>query len=219
MESFLIWMNKNGAWFLLVSVIVTLIRWRYLVGPLLFVKLFVLLAALGEVTSELTNSSSNMYLLHGYTILEFNVIALFYVRFFGHFYPRWLVPGLMIVFTGLAVANSIWLQPLSGFNTNARGLGAVLVIGFTVLCFYKMLAELATKRLSLNPVFWINLGFLIYFAGNLFFLFLSNALLTQTNRSLIFMVFGLYALLMVLMHFLLSIGIWYSPRYRQIYTS
>jgi len=219
MESFLIWMSKHGSWFMLISLAAVFICWRHLIGPLLFIKLFVVLAVLGEVVAELTNSTPNLYLLHGYTILEFNVIALFYAYFFGQFYPRVLVPGLMVLFTILAIANSIWLQPLSGFNTNASGLAAVLIIGFAVLCFYKMLAELASKRLTQNPVFWINLGLLLYFAGSLFYMSLGNALSVQTNKKLTFMVFGLHSLLMVLMHILLSIGIWYSPRYRQIYTS
>jgi hypothetical protein len=216
MQDFFLWIGENGTWFLLVSVAVVLIRIAYLTGYLRYVALFVGLAALGEAVSYITSylNVPNLYILHLYTILEFNIIALFYFAFFGTFYPRPLVPGIMVGFTVLAILNSLFLQPLNGYNTYARGLEGLLVIALAVLCFYKMLTELTEKRIDRHPVFWINTGFLLYFAGSLFFLILSNALLSNSNRTLILTVFGLHALLMVLMHLLISVGLWFSPRLR-----
>ncbi|WP_020605549.1 hypothetical protein [Spirosoma spitsbergense] len=217
MQDFFLWIGKNGSWFLLLSLAVVLFRWRYLTDYLRYVALFVGLAVLGEATSYITArvlKVPNLYILHFYTIVEFNIIALFYRAFFSRFYPRLLVPGLMIGFTTLAILNSAFLQPLTGYNTYARGLEGLLVIALALLCFYKMLTELTAKRIDRHPVFWINTGFLLYFAGSLFFLILSNILLTNSNRTLILTVFGLHALLMVVMHLLISIGLWLSPRLR-----
>ncbi|WP_338874752.1 hypothetical protein WBJ53_03950 [Spirosoma sp. SC4-14] len=216
MQDFFHWMLRNGSYFLLVSITITLIRIRYLTGCLRYVGLFVGLAALGEIVSLITAELNirNLHILHVYTILEFNLIALFYRSFFGQFYPRWLVPALMLGFTGFAVLNSLLLQPLNRYNTYARGLEALLVMAMALLCFYKMLTELSAKRLDKHPVFWINTGYLLYFAGSLFFLILSNAVITDSNRALILMVFGLHSFLMVLMHLLISVGLWFSPRLR-----
>ena len=219
MQDFLLWIGKNGAYFLLFSLSITLFRFRYLTDSLRFVGLFVGLAIVGEIVSYVTGRvlhRPNLHILHVYTILEFNVIALFYFTFFGYFYSRSLVPVLMIGFTLLSALNSAFLQPLNRYNTYARGLEAILIIGLTVLCFYKMLTELSTKRLDKHPVFWINTGFLLYFAGSLFFLILSNALLDKSDRTLILTIFGLHALLMVTMHLLIGVGLWFSPRHRSI---
>ncbi|MBC8155583.1 MAG: hypothetical protein H7Z72_22070, partial [Bacteroidetes bacterium] len=174
------------------------------------------LAALGEIVAEYMSSHHipSVHILHIYTVLEFNTIALFYYLFFGHFYPRWLVPGLMVGFTGLAVLNTAFLQPLTGYNSYARSLEGVLIIGLALLCYQKMLVELTTKRLDKSPVFWINTGFLLYFAGNLFFFILGNALIKEPRQSLSFMTWGLHSLLMALMHSFIGVGLWFSPQLR-----
>lgn len=213
MQDFFHWMLHNGSYFLLVSITMALIRIQYLTNCFRYIGLFVGLAALGELVSLITAKLDmpNLHILHVYTILEFNLIALFYRCFFGNFYPRWLVPMVMVVFTGFAITNSLLLQPLNRYNTYARGLEALLVMAMALLCFYKMLTELSAKRLDRHPVFWVNTGYLLYFAGSLFFLILSNALIIDSNRALILMVFGLHSFLMVLMHLFISVGLWFSP--------
>jgi hypothetical protein len=106
------------------------------------------------------------------------------------------------------------LQRLSDSNAYVRTLESLLVIGLALLCFYKILTELLTKRLEKDPVFWINTGFLLYFAGNLFLFILSNALLKQPHQQLSFMAWGLHALFMALMHVFIGIGLWFSPNLR-----
>ena len=216
MKAFFTWIFTNGPYALLISVIMALIRFRQMTGPLRFIGLFICLAVLGEVVADYTSTRHmpNLYLLHIYTILEFNILALFYFSLFGYFYPRWLVPLLMVGFTVLAVLNSLFLQPLSTYNTYTRGLEGLLMIALSLLCFYQMLAELTTKRLDRSPIFWINTGFLLYFAGNLFLFILSNALLKEPNQTLSFMSWGLHSLLMVLMHLFISLGLWFSPKIR-----
>lgn len=216
MKEFFNWMLRYGSYFLLFSATIALYRIRYLRQSLFFIGLFLALGVLGEIIAQVTSRlhMPNLYILHIYTIIECNLIALFYHNFFQNFYPRWLVPGLMVVFTGFAIANSALWQPLSGYNTYARSLESLLIIGLSLICFYKMLMVLDTQRPTQHPIFWINTGFLFYFAGSLFFFILSNALLKEPNQSLSFMSWGLHALLMVLMHILIGIGLWFSPRLR-----
>ncbi|MDO7874264.1 hypothetical protein Q5H93_05930 [Hymenobacter sp. ASUV-10] len=217
MSWFLKWMASNGSVFLLVSSGMLLLRWRYLTSCLRFAALFIGLAILGEIVSYITGHLlhvHNLYILHGYTIVEFLLIALFYRSFFNGFYPRWLVPALIAGFLLIAALSTIFLQQLSDSNAYVRGLESLLVIGLALLCFYKILTELLTKRLEKDPVFWINTGFLLYFAGNLFLFLLSNALLKQPHQQLSFMAWGLHALLMALMHVFIGIGLWFSPNLR-----
>lgn len=196
------------------SIGIALYRRQYMRNALCYVGWYLALAALGELLSQITARlhMPNLYLLHLYTFFSFNIIALFYHQAFGHFYPRWLVPSLMAGYSVFAIANSLLWQPITGFNTYTRGLEGLLVITLALLCFYKMLSELATKRLDQYSIFWINTGFLLYFAGNQFFFILNNALLEEPNQSLSFISWGLSSLLMALQHILIGIGLWFSPR-------
>ncbi|CCH02947.1 hypothetical protein FAES_4948 [Fibrella aestuarina BUZ 2] len=217
MQDFLIWFSRYGSYCLLLSAGMVLFRFQYLTGYLRFVGWFVGLAVAGELVSHLTAHVlhvPNTYILHGYTILEFNIIALVYGRFFGHFYSRFFVPWLMAGFTVLALLNSAFIQPPTGGNAYARGLEAILVIALALLAFYKLLNELSARRLDKQPIFWINTGFLLYFAGSLFFLLFSNVVLYDSNQTLKFAVFALHVLLIVMMHVLISIGLWFSPSLR-----
>ncbi|UHG93775.1 hypothetical protein [Spirosoma oryzicola] len=213
---FLHWMLLNGSYVMIISLGVAVVRRRFLQAELRYIVDFLLLSLVGEVVSLILSKLHipNLFLLHIYTLIEFNIIALFYRRFFSNFYPKWLIIVLLTVFNSFAVFNTLFLQPLTVFNTYARGLESLMVIGLSILCFYKMLTELDIKRPETNPVFWINTGFLIYFAGSLILFILANVAIAQPNQSLSLMSWGLHSCLFVLMHLAFGLGLWLSPNLR-----
>lgn len=200
-----------GSLFLAVGI--AAFRYHLLKKELRYIVALLGLGVLAEIVSYILGklTGNNLPALHLYTILEFNIIALFYFSFFGYFYDRRLVPFLMIGFTGFAVFNSIFIQKITEFNTYARGLEALLVIVFALLCFYKMLMELNTKRPEKHPVFWINTGFLFYFAGSLTLFILSNLVLKE-NKAFNYLSWGLHSCLLILLHLFIGIGLWQRPR-------
>jgi len=215
-ERFLHWMLLNGSYVMIISVGVAIMRRRFLQAELIYICAFLLLSLLGELVS-LTLSKlhiPNLFLLHIYTLVEFNIIALFYRRFFSTFYPKWLVIVLLLIFNSFVILNTLFLQPLTVFNTYARGLESLMVIGLAILCFYKMLTELDIKHPETYPVFWINTGFLLYFAGSLILFVLANIAIEQPNQSLSLMSWGLHSCLFVLMHLAIGLGLWLSPNLR-----
>ncbi|GAB3996297.1 hypothetical protein GCM10028807_38490 [Spirosoma daeguense] len=212
-EHFLHWMLLNGSYVLIISVGIAIVRRRFLQAELVYIGLFLLLSLIGELVS-LTLSKlhiPNLFLLHLYTPIEFNIIALFYRRFFSNFYPKWLVIALLLIFNSFVILNVLFVQPLTVFNTYSRGLESLMVIGLAVLCFYKMLTELDVKHPETYPVFWINTGFLLYFAGSLILFVLANITIEQPNQSLSLMSWGLHSCLFVLMHLAIGLGLWFSP--------
>lgn len=220
MDAVWLLLRKNSGYFVLVSVLVALIRWRHLRYELRFVGLFIGVAMLGETVSHITARLlhiNNLYLFHVYTVLEFNAIALFYGRLFSTFYPRWVVFGAMLFFTSFAIVNSAYIQPITGYHTYALGLECLLLIGLALLAYYQMLAEMKTDSLNTSPIFWINTGFLVYFAGSLFVFMLGNMLLTQPNRALGLMAGTIHGVVLIVLHVFISIGLWISPARSQIY--
>ncbi len=214
------WVRQNAGYIVLVSALVALIRWRHLEPKLRYLGLFIGVAVLGETVSEITAHVlhiNNLYLFHAYTVLEFNAIAFFYRQLFESFYPRWLVVGLMVFFTAFGLVNSLYIQPVTGYHTYALGLECLLIIGLTLMLYYQMLAEMKTDRLHTSPVFWINTGFLVYFAGSLFVFMLQNILLAQPNRELGVVAGTIHRVVLLVLHVFISIGLWLSPARSQTY--
>ena len=214
------WFRQNAGYVVGLSAIVVILRWRHLDQKLRWLGLFIGVSVLGETVSHITAHvlhMNNLYLFHTYTLLEFNAIAWFYKQLFESFYPRWFVVGLMLFFTAFALLNSLYIQPVTGFHTYALGLECLLIIGLALLLYYQMLAEMKTDRLNTSPVFWINTGFLVYFAGSLFVFMLQNILLAQPNRDLGIVAGTIHRVVLLVLHVFISIGLWLSPARSQIY--
>lgn len=211
-QGFLTWMLYHGAYFLAFPASITLYRARSIRKEYRYIVAFLGLCFGTEIVATWLSKlmGTNLPILHLYTVLEFNLIALFYFSFFGYFYSRRLVPSLMVFFTGFAVLNSLFIQKITEFNTYSRGLEALLVIIFSLLCFYKLLIELSSKNPTQQPIFWINTGFLLYFAGNLVLFILSNVILKE-NKAFNYMSWGLHSCLIALLYILIGIGLWNSP--------
>lgn len=211
-QDFLRWMLYHTIYFLIFPIGIAIYRYRFIKKERMYVIAFLGLGLLTELTATWFSEifGTNLPILHLYTVLEFNLIALFYFSFFGYFYNRRLVPSLMVFFTGFAVLNSLFIQKITEFNTYSRGLEALLVIIFSLLCFYKLLIELSSKNPTQQPIFWINTGFLLYFAGNLVLFILSNVILKE-NKAFNYMSWGLHSCLIALLYILIGIGLWNSP--------
>lgn len=210
----LIWLLNYVSYILLLTLSIGFIRLKYLKNELKFIWYFILLGAFSEL---LTRSLSYFYPklntlpgLHLYTILEFITVGLFYQTYFGNFFNRKILPLIIVTFVTLAIINGIFIQGIFNFNTYASGLEGILIIILSLLCFYKMLIELDTRNPTKQPIFWINSGFLFYFAGNLFIFILSNFI--REDNYLLSLAWGMHAFLMLILHLFLGIGLWHTLR-------
>lgn len=205
--------SYNISWVLVVPTLVILFRHKYLKKELKIAAIFVGIGIFFEIISRIIGIiyKTNLPILHLYTILEFCLIAWFYHIFFDGFFNRKTVPILILCFVGFAIINITFIQSLLEFNTYPRGLESLLITGLAVLAFYKMLQELEYTRLDKSPIFWINSGFLIYFAGSLF-LFLMGNLLLSKDRQLSLIAWTIHAFLFGFMQIFIAIGLWHSPR-------
>ncbi len=205
--------SYNISWVLVVPTLVILFRHNHLKKELKVAAVFVGIGIFFEILSRIIAHiyKTNLPMLHLYTILEFCLIAWFYHIFFDGFFNHKTVPILILSFVGFAIINITFIQSLFEFNTYPRGLESLLITGLAILAFYKMLQELEYTRLDKSPIFWINSGFLIYFAGSLF-LFLMGNLLLSKDRQLSLIAWTIHAFLFGFMQIFIAIGLWHSPR-------
>lgn len=213
-NNFLIWLLDYVQYVLILSLSIALIRYKYLVNELKFIWYFILLGIFSEVSTRTISyfypKLNTLPGLHLYTILEFITIGLFYHYFFKDFFSKKLLPVIIIGFVIFAIINAFFIQGFTNFNTYASGLEGILVIILSLLCFYKMLIELDTRSPTKQPIFWLNSGFLFYFAGNLFVFILSNFI--KGDNYLLSLGWGMHAFLMVILHLFIGIGLWQSHR-------
>ncbi|CAH0995654.1 hypothetical protein EMA8858_01779 [Emticicia aquatica] len=212
-NSFLIWLLDYVQYILILPISIAIFRFRFLTKELKVIWYFLLMSVFFEVLSRTLlylKFQNTLSLLHLYTVLEFINFGLFYHIVLGNFFSKKLIPNTIICFTLFAIINAFFIQKLDNFNTYASGIESILIIGLSLMCFYKMLIELDTRNPTKQPVFWINSGLLFYFAGSLFIFILSNFI--KSDNHLLSLAWGMHAFLMVILHIFISIGLWLSPR-------
>lgn len=190
----------------LLALIPGLIRFRYLSRTMKVLLLTPVAGMLTEIAIVILRDLGlpNLPLLHIYTIIQFLLIAWFYGLLFKRMLPRLLIPSIAIGFTIFSIINSLFIQPISTYNSIALGLQCLLGISFTIIGFYKIMAEMKELSLIKSPEFWANLGFLLYFSTNLFILILSNPMMSL-GETANYIIWGVRAIF--LYFFYLSLGV------------
>lgn len=110
---------------------------------------------------------NNLPLLHLHTWVEFLLISLFYqeILFVNYKINRYFYHFVGLI-TLLLVCNSMFLEPLTGYNSNAKGLTQIIIISYSVSYFFNRISiDVVKSNLILNQ---INAAILLYYSGSLF---------------------------------------------------
>jgi len=89
----------------------------------------------------------------------------------------------------LIIANSLFLQPLDTFNSNAKTFSQIIIIFYAISYYFSILYE----RTKATPVLnLLNAAILIYYAGSFFVFMFSDLLLKNLDKEsqLIFWIFN-----------------------------
>lgn len=162
----------------------TLLHWRRFDKTQRTMGRLLLFAAVIEITAYVLGRLliMNLPLLHLYTVVEFSII----VQLFSYQFPtlrkppvKWsLIGGFLLI----ALGNAFIWGSVFGFNDIARSLESFLICIFCLWYFYDMLRRLPERYPEKTPMFWINIGLLIYFAASLFIFIFSNYVLSEDDR-------------------------------------
>lgn len=133
---------------------------------------------------------NNLPLLHLYSLLEFIIISIFYKKVLikENGFQKW-INYIIGVGSLLIVANSIFLQPLTTFNSNAKALSQVIIMGYAISYYFSILHERTQTTPILNL---LNAAILIYYAGSFFVFMFSDVLLKNLDEDtqLLFWIFN-----------------------------
>jgi len=186
----------------------TIIFWRSQLkttGELTFLGYYLLLLVLTEASSKTLYllDRNNLPILHIYTLLELVLLSLFYKKI-----GNWGKPILWItiISSTLILCNTIFLQPIQGFNNNARTLEQIIIIIYSIAFFFNYPTRIANDKSLAQSLNLINSAILIYFSGSLFIFMFSQLFIDKREVYLKFWVFN--AFLSFLFQLLVFISLW-----------
>lgn len=195
-----------SAWIIIVPLCMNTVYFKRLdiAHKLLGIHLWIACAV--ELTSYILmrQKRNNLPLLHFYTLSEFTLLYMYFDYYLRNTFPVWLLRSIAISFMGFTILNSLFIQSIYTFNSYARALEALLLILYSLLCFYRM-AQSAGKESK--PVIWVNAGILIYFSGAFTLFVLSNYIL-PLGVKLNVEIWAIHSFLSILLYTFIAIGLW-----------
>ena len=124
---------------------------------------------------------NNLPLLHLFTVVEFILLALFYNSILSESSRVYIKP-ILIVVAILLVLNSIFLQGVYEYNSIAKGISQIFILGLSI--YYIFNSDKHQIRKDNSEVGFLNMingAILFYFAGSLFIFMSTNFLISMTD--------------------------------------
>jgi hypothetical protein len=197
---------------LVISLILYLLKFRKLPIEIKVMGLFLTLNLLTEVISKslFELGVNNLYLLHIYTFFEFLTWSLFYKyllnsksKIKNYYWP------FVCFIAVLIILNSIFLEPVTGYNSNSKTLVQIIIIGYAIYYFFSNFGITDFSIPENQSVLWINFATMLYYSGSLFIVIFMKMLISNDSDTTSYNGFWLFnALLNVIFQLLILVSIW-----------
>lgn len=181
---------------LLIILILILINWSRLNTALKFFGAYIVLSFVVQTSAFIIpfiiRPYNNFWLLHLFTPGEFLFLSLFYYHLFDNqqSFQKLIRIALPIV-SILVICNSIFLEPITWYNSNAKTLTQLFIISYSIYYFYVISTKEILTDTYNKALHSINSSILLYYAGSLFiFMFGKLALHLHINRWEPFLLFN-----------------------------
>ncbi len=160
-----------------------------------------------EITSFifLKKKINNMVLYHAYTVLEFSLYSLFFIKTITFRGTAVFIFVLLFLFFGIAIFE--FLKGSDVLNDLSTTVESILLIVYSIIAFYWLLQHPAQARIVAVPLFWQNTAILLYFSGNLFLFIFSNYIERHSNK-VYYELWGIHSVLNIIFYLLISTGFW-----------
>jgi len=152
---------------------------------------------------------NNLFFFNIYTIVELALIGWVFHTMFGSKNMKITVSILVITVLVFALSNILFMQNVDILDNLTLGVESLLFTLLALLFFYKVFRESKVQQLERYPLFWLNSGMLLYFAGNLFVFIFSNYILMET-QNVFHAEWGIHSILQITSNLIYTIGIWLS---------
>ena len=153
---------------------------------------------------------NNLFLLHIYTLLEFMTWSYFYYRLFQN--KKWfqkVFPWFVAAISVLIIANTIFFEPLHGFNSNAKTTVQFILITYAIYYFFDVFGKIDLTKPLLRSLSFINFAVILYYSSSLFiFMFPKMLIGIGMTRQEINALWAINSLLAFIFQSLILISLW-----------
>ncbi|MBL0911575.1 MAG: hypothetical protein IBJ09_04320 [Bacteroidia bacterium] len=190
--------------------------YRRLDRELRLFSLFVFFSAIVQGISLLLwfRSINNLPLLHVYTALGFMLLALFYRELLRNFIDKRIIEAAALLFLLFSIANTLFLQPLSTFNSYALSAESVLVVILSLFTYMLLLDNTVKeqRRAQISSLHWINSGLFVYYSSNLIIFYFGDLITHSFPKDLNRYTWILHSFFSVVMYICFFTGLWKRPK-------
>lgn len=201
-----------------------LLSYKKISQPLKSFCWFIFLSGAVEAISKILfyKAINNLPLLHIYVAIGCILLARFYERVLDGYINKNIIRSMTIVFLLFTIVNSIFIQPLTTFNSYALTLESIIIVILTLTTFIVMMDDVVKQRrreMSAG-ITWINSGLFIYFSSSLVifqlqFFFDADRTFKFFSREFNIQAWMLHAFFSMIMYFCFFMGLWRSIRANQ----
>ena len=209
---------------ILIPFFIGIYRYKHLDKSLRLFFYFVVYGTANEIVSrfviyyELINhggQTNTQPTSHLYLLLEFLLLGFFYSHILEGVLRKRLMFTIIILFEVYCIINTLFLQSIFEYPAVPQSLSKIFLVTFSILFFYKVMIEARIPNLWKEPLIYINLAVLIYYAGNLFYSLLFNLILDY-SREFAILTNYYFVGLNTLFYVLVAVGFCKSDRYQPV---
>ena len=173
-----------------------------------YLVFFSLVAGVTELVTYVLfiNKVNNLLLFYIYPPVEFLILGLLYRKSLGKQYYSAL-NWTILFYLCFSLLLVVFFQSNNPFNTYGRSLENLLLVGLALLYFFNQLSYESEFPALSQPLFWINVGVLIYFSVNLLFFSMNNYLLKYFSLEENQAFWGFHAILSLFQYICFSLAI------------
>jgi len=145
-----------------------------------YLGLILLTSLLAFLLTKYFQIKNNLFLFHLYSPLEYFILARLYANLCNNLTTRKWINGSIILYLLSAIVLSIFVQPINSNNSISVILESILMIVWSLVILREILLQKSGILLQRNPIFWIVVGVMFYFVGNMIIEGLLNFAIEQS---------------------------------------
>jgi hypothetical protein len=175
--------------------------------PFVTLCYYFVLSALIKISTTITMllGIHNLPLFHLLVVAEVTLLYSFYARIIYSSGPQVWVIAILII---LSVLNTVFIEDIYQFNSLAWTISIIFLLSLGLRYLYKLYDDLENIQLNTHPLFIINTGFLIYFAGSLFTYIFASEILAQEAKGFFHNAWIIQGFSNIAKNIIISYGLW-----------
>lgn len=133
-------------------------------------------------------SSSFIYLIYAFTILEYSFFCYFIYLAFNKNQIKKAIPFIWLGFVLFALIDLFYINEGGGFDSFTSGIESIIIL---LLCVYYLFAQIkGSNNLLIYSTFdfWVVITFLIYFSGTFFLYLMTDKMMRSSNFQQLYFV-------------------------------